>query len=72
MKAIMIYPGHDLWLGWCSQVQEYNFSVLMFSDRDTEQACPLDIIDTSTEIAARTVLDAVNLGIINDWRQLYG
>ncbi|QDJ96066.1 hypothetical protein vBKpnPBP5_4 [Klebsiella phage vB_KpnP_Bp5] len=72
MKAIMIYPGHALWLGWCNQVQEYNFSVLIFADRDTEQECPLDIVDTNTEMAARTVLDAVNLGIINDWRQLYG
>lgn len=72
MKAVLIYPGHALWLGWCNQVQEYNFSVLIFSDRDTEQEHPLDIVDTNTEMAARTVLDAVNLGIINDWRQLYG
>ncbi|UOL48229.1 hypothetical protein [Escherichia phage ZH5] len=72
MKAIMIYPGHALWFGWCNQVQEYNFSVLIFSDRDTEQEHPLDIVDTNTEMAARTLLDAVNLGIITDWRQLYG
>ena len=72
MKAIMIYPGHALWFGWCNQVQEYNFSVLIFSDLDTEQECPLDIVDTNAEMAARTVLDAVNLGIITDWRQLYG
>lgn len=72
MKAVLIYPGHALWLGWCNRVQEYNFSVLIFSDRDTEQEHPLDIVDTNTEMAARTVLDAVNLGIITDWRQLYG
>ena len=72
MKAIMIYPGHALWFGWCNQVQEYNFSVLIFADQDTEQEHPLDIVDTNTEMAARTVLDAVNLGIIADWRQLYG
>lgn len=72
MKAIMIYPGHALWLGWRNIEQEYNFSVLIYSDRDTEHVSPLDIIDTNTEMAARTVLDAVNLGIITDWRQLYG
>lgn len=72
MKAIMFYPGHAPWLGWCNQVQEYNFSVLIFTYLNSGQAIPLDIIETSTEMAARTVLDAVNLGIITDRRQLYG
>ena len=71
MKAILIYPGHDWWSSWYNPLQEYNFSVLIFADHDTEQVSPLDIIDTDTEMAARTVLDAVNLGIITDWRQLY-
>lgn len=72
MKAILIYPGHSWWPDWRNQVQDYNFTVLIFSGHVTEYECPLDIIDTNTEMAARTVLDAVNLGIITDWRQLYG
>lgn len=72
MKAIMIHPGHELWLNWCNQEQEYNFSVLIFHDWDTDGDSPRDIIDTYTEMAARTLLDAVNLGVITDWRQLYG
>jgi hypothetical protein len=45
---------------------------MIFSDQDTDQEFPLDLVDTYTEMAARTLLDAVNLGIITDWRQLYG
>ncbi|MDX7531625.1 hypothetical protein [Escherichia coli] len=45
--------------------------MMIFSDRDTNQEFPLDLVDTYTEAAARTLLDAVNLGIITDWRQLY-
>lgn len=52
--------------------EEYNYTVVIFSDKDTNQESPLEFVDTYTEMAARTVLDAVNLGIINDWRQLYG
>ena len=37
-----IPSGHALWLGWCNKVQEYSFSVLIFSDRDAAQDCPLD------------------------------
>ena len=58
---------------WCNRVyEEYNYTVVIFSDKDTNQESPLEFVDTCTEMAARTVLDAVNLGIINDWRQLYG
>lgn len=73
MKAIMIYPGHELWPVWCNKTYpEYNYTVVLFSENADEQESPLDFVDTYTEMAARTVLDAVNLGIINDWRQLYG
>lgn len=73
MKAKLIYPGHVLWSVWCNQVHpEYNYTVMIFSDLDTDQEFPLDLVDTYTEMAARTLLDAVNLGIITDWRQLYG
>lgn len=73
MKAKLIYPGHILWPMWCNQVHpEYNYTVMIFSDLDTDQVFPLDLIDTYTEMAARTLLDAVNLGVITDWRQLYG
>lgn len=73
MKAILVYPGHKLWGAWCRQAYgEYNYTVIIFSEYDPEQYFPLGFIDTITEMAARTVLDAVNLGIINDWRQLYG
>lgn len=73
MKAKLIYPGHVLWPIWYNQVHaEYNYTVMIFSDRDTDQEFPLDLVDTYTEAAARTLLDAVNLGVITDWRQLYG
>lgn len=73
MKANLIYPGHVLWPLWCNQVYpEYNYTVMIFSDLDTDQEFPLDLVDTYTEMAARAVLDAVNLGIITDWRKLYG
>ena len=73
MKAILVCPGHELWPVWCNRVYaEYNYTVVIFSDKDTNQESPLEFVDTYTEMAARTVLDAVNLGIINDWRQLYG
>lgn len=72
MKAKLIYPGHELWLVWCNQVHpEYNYTVILYSDQDINQESPLDLVDTYTEAAARTLLDAVNLGIIIDWRQLY-
>lgn len=72
MKAKLIYPGHVLWPLWCNQVHpEYNYTVMIFSDRDINQESPLDLVDTHTEMAARTLLDAVNLGVITDWRQLY-
>lgn len=45
---------------------------MIFSDQDTDQEYPLELVDTYTEMAARTLLDAVNLGVITDWRQLYG
>lgn len=73
MKAILVYPGHELWPAWCNRVYgEYNYTVVIFSEKDTNQESPLEFVDTYTEMAAHTVLDAVNLGIINDWRQLYG
>lgn len=73
MKAKLIYPGHVLWSVWCNQVHpEYNYTVMIFSDQDTDQEFPLDLVDTYTEMAARTLLDAVNLGVITDWKQLYG
>lgn len=73
MKAKLIHPRHVLWPVWCNQVHpEYNYTVMIFSDLDTDQEFPLDLVDTYTEPAARTLLDAVNLGIITDWRQLYG
>lgn len=73
MKAILVYHGHVLWPVWCNQVyEEYNYTVVIFSDKDTNQESPLEFVDTYTEMAARTVLDAVNIGIITDWRQLYG
>lgn len=73
MKAILVYPGHWLWGAWCHRVpDEYNYTVIIFSEYDVEQYFPLEFVDTYTEMAARTVLDAVNLGIISDWRQLYG
>lgn len=73
MKAKLIYPGHILWPVWCNQVRlEYNYTVMVFSDLDTDQEFPLDLVDTYTEMAARTLLDAVNLGFITDWRRLYG
>lgn len=72
MKAILVYPGHELWSVWCNLVYaEYNYTVVIFSEYDVEQYSPLEFVDTYTEMAARTVLDAVNLGIISDWRQLY-
>lgn len=71
MKAILIYPGHDLWDMWCNTDGPYNFTVVIFSDEDVNQESPLDFADTYTEMAARTVMDAINLGIISDWRQLY-
>ncbi|AJQ21073.1 hypothetical protein SU503_05 [Klebsiella phage vB_KpnP_SU503] len=73
MKAILVYPGHELWPVWCNLVyEEYNYTVVIFSEHDPEQYSPLEFVDTYTEMAARTVLDAVNLGIISDWRKLYG
>lgn len=73
MKAKLIYPGHVLWPLWCNQVHsEYRYTVMIFSDQDTDQEFPLDLVDTCTEMAARAVLDAVNLDVITDWRQLYG
>lgn len=73
MKAILVYPGHELWYLWCNRTYDgYNFTVVIFSDKDVEQESPLEFVDTYTEMAARTALDAVNLGIISDWRQLYG
>ena len=72
MKAKLIHPGHVLWPLWCNQVHlEYNYTVMIFSDLDTDQEFPLDLVDTYTEMAASTLLDAVNLGIVTDWRQLY-
>lgn len=72
MKAKLIYPRHELWLVWCNQVHpEYNYTVILYSDQDINQESPLDLVDTYTEAAAHTLLDAVNLGIITDWRQLY-
>ena len=73
MKAIPVYPGHVLWHVWYNlKYDEYNYTVVIFSDKDTNQESPFEFVDTYTEMAARTVLDAVNLGIITDWRQLYG
>lgn len=73
MKTILVYPEHELWYLWCNRTYDgYNFTVVIFSDKDTDQESPLEFLDTYTEMAARTVMDAVNLGIINDWRQLYG
>ena len=73
MKAILLHPEHKLWYLWCNQTYDgYNYTVVIFSDKDTNQESPLEFVDTYTEMAARTVLDAVNLGIITDWRQLYG
>lgn len=72
MKAKLIYPGHELWTVWCNQVcPEYNYTVILYSDQDINEESPLDLIDTHTKAAARTLLDAVNLGIVTDWRQLY-
>lgn len=51
--------------------QDYAFTVVILTG-DPFTGTVLEYIDTHTEMAARTVLDAVNLGIINDWRQLYG
>lgn len=73
MKAILVYPGHELWPMWSNKTyDEYNYTVVLFAENDDGQEPPLDFVDTYTEMAARTVLDAVNLGIITDWRQLYG
>ena len=72
MKAILVYPGRALWPVWCNKNYEYNYTVVIFSEHDAEQESPLDFVDTYTEMAARTVLDAINLGIITDWGQLYG
>lgn len=73
MKAILVYPGHVLWPVWCNRVYDkYNYTVVIFSDKDTYQESPLEFLDTLTEMAARTVMDAINLGIITDWRRLYG
>lgn len=69
MKAILVYPGHALWEACCNTKQAYNYTVVILTDREDDV---LEYIDTSTEMAARTVLDAVNIGIISDWRQLYG
>lgn len=69
MQAILVYPGHVLWEAYCNTKQTYNYTVVIFTERGDDV---LEYIDTHTEMAARTVLDAVNLGIISDWRQLYG
>jgi len=71
MKAILVYPGHELYEACRNMEQDYAFTVVILTG-DTNQESPLEFVDTYTEMAARTVLDAVNLGIINDWRQLYG
>lgn len=70
MKAIMIHPGHELWEVHKNQCKDYAFTVVIV--RNWHGFDVLDYVDTNTEMAARTVLDAVNLGIITDWRQLYG
>lgn len=51
--------------------QDYAFTVVILTGSAFTDTV-LEYIDTRTEMAARTVLDAVNLGIITDWRQLYG
>lgn len=71
MKAILVYPGHELWEPYKNTKYYYAFTVVIF-EGERPGFSVLDYIDTHTEMAARTVLDAVNLGIINDWRQLYG
>lgn len=70
MKAILIYPGHELWEAHKNTQEDYAFTVVIFGR--TPGFNVLEYIDTATEMAARTVLDAVNLGIITDWRRLYG
>ncbi|QJT70515.2 hypothetical protein KP1_04 [Klebsiella virus 2019KP1] len=73
MKAILVYPGHELWPVCRNQGNgDYAFTVVILTGRAPTPASCLEYIDTHTEMAARTVLDAVNLGIITDWRQLYG
>lgn len=70
MKAIVIHPGHELWEVHKNQCKAYAFTVVIVRAWCGFEV--LDYIDTSTEMAACTVADAVNLGIITDWRQLYG
>lgn len=70
MKAILVYPGHELWELYKNSRGDYRFTVVIFDG--ARPGFVNEYIDTNTEMAARTVLDAVNLGIINDWRQLYG
>ena len=70
MKAILVYPGHELWEAHKNTQEDYAFTVVILGR--TPGFNVLEYIDTNTEMAARTVLDAVNLGIITDWRQLYG
>lgn len=71
MKAILVYPGHELWGVYKNTREDYAFTVVIFEGAQPGFSV-LEYIDTHTEMAARTVLDAVNLGIISDWRQLYG
>lgn len=71
MKAILVYPGHELYEACRNMEQDYAFTVVILTG-DPFTDTVLEYIDTHTEMAARTVMDAVNLGIITDWRQLYG
>lgn len=41
MKAILVYPGHELWPVRYNRVyEEYNYTVVIFSDKDTNQESP--------------------------------
>ena len=69
MRAIIITEGHPNWDFWKNP--GYYFTVvIMQTDNGTEY--PADLMDTKTEMAARTLADAVNLGVYKDWKDIYG
>ena len=69
MRAIVMTEADPNWDIWKNP--GYDFTVVIMQTESGIEF-PAELIDTKTEMAARTVADAINLGVYKDWRQLYG